>query len=129
MNDDWDPKPHERQWYRHSITGDRGFLVRKDGKDFIRSDNPGEVNDKIFRPSDWMADHQERPLTAFHVAQICFEADKKYRFYMGSPKAMKENWLDLSEEKRILWMQRGPLATRRADLYRAIREALEPDCK
>ena len=124
--DDWEPKPHERQWFRHMVTGDKGYLIRQNGKDMIRLDRPQETNPKVYRPTDWVAEHQDRPLTMFHVAQICFAADKQFRFFTGEQRATKENWLDLNEEKRRLWMERGPLRTDRADLYRAIKKALEP---
>ena len=127
--DNWEPAPHERQWFRNVNSGERGYLVRTDGKDMIRLDRPTETNDKIYRPSDWVSDVQERPLTAYQLARVRFEADKFLRYFTGNPQSLKDDWLNLTDEQRQLWIKRGPRKPERADLWKAIGVALEHLCR
>jgi hypothetical protein len=103
-----DPDPDERFWYRHVTTGDVGYLVRRGGKSMIRFDR---VNEEILRPfnkNEWVEDRDFRPMTQSQVSQVCFEADKMFCRALGLADAGRREWLNLSDDKRIEWMNRGP---------------------
>lgn len=107
QNDNWDPHPGERRYYTHAQNGDRGYLVRRNGKDHIRRDLPGE--EKIVRFSDvWVADHAHRPLNVSQLAMVIYSADQELCRVMGLHSKLKK-WIDLGEEERARWIQgEGP---------------------
>lgn len=121
--DHYEPKPHERVWYTHATTGDRGYAVRREGRDLVRRDRPGI--DDVSDPRDWKRIVDETPtFSAIQIAQICFEADKKLCWALGQPDLAKREWLDLSEAARIKWLNEGPRTSKRAALYAVIRDHL-----
>jgi len=121
---DWDPRPDERVWYSHTRTGDRGFLVRRDGKDMIRLDRPGDDQAVRKLNSEWQTDHDYRPLTRHHVGQVTFEADKRLCWPLGLHSLGNREWLSLSDKERIAWMNQGPPDGVRLAVWKAIVEAL-----
>lgn len=125
---DWDPEPHEREWYREVVSGQRGWRVKRGGQDKIRLDYKEEVTKRL-NPNEWVPDNEKRPMTPSQIAQICFEADKKLCFYLGMAENSRKSWLDLHEEKRRQWIETGPLtrSEERNRLNAAIRVALAPE--
>jgi hypothetical protein len=125
--ENWDPALQERQYHRSRQTGERGYMVRRKGTDFIRLDRPQQEILRPFRESEWIPDVEHRPFTKAQVAQVCFEADRKLCFFLGLHDKAKKEWLSLSDEHRIGWMKRGPLTPPiRHEQWRAIMTALEP---
>lgn len=128
---DWDPKPPDRVWYRHRDSGQRGWMVRRDGKDRIKLDRPDE--DLHFPPGAlWIPDVEHRPLTRMHVAQVCFEADKRLSYFLGKPENLRKEWLNLHEDTRISWMNDGPDDPQRPlrrELWLAIQALLKEHSK
>ncbi len=122
---DWDPKPHERQWYRNAQTGDRAFLVRRDGKDAIRMDR-GPVEDiRVFNDREWVEEDPDIPdFSEIQIAKVTFEADKALCYQMGDVKKARREWLSLLDDQRIKWMREGPQEPRRKKLYAAIKKAM-----
>ena len=101
----WDPTPDEKTFYRSTQDGQRGFLVRRGGKDKIRLDRPME---EIILPlsAQWVPDVQSHPLTAHAVAKIAFVADRALCEAMGRRLPGKDgDWLSLREQLRIKWME------------------------
>lgn len=122
--DEYEPKPHERVWYTHALTGDRGYAVRRLGKDLVRRDRPGI--DDVSDPSNWKRLVDDVPrFSAIQIAQVCFEADKKLCWALGQPDLAKREWLDLKEPARIKWLNEGPRTAQRAGLYAVIRDYLK----
>lgn len=125
-----DPLEHERVWYRHKDTGDRGYAVVRGGNPAIRFDRGMTVDQSSLEPGKWKLDTDKTPeFSAIQIAQICFEADKKLCWAMGLPELAKREWLDLSEKRRIAWVNKGPQVqdvgyARRARLYMAIQTEL-----
>lgn len=106
MNDHWDPHPGERRYYTNATTGDRGYLVRRDGRDAIRLDVPGV--EKVSRLGDaWVADHAHRPLNVSQLAMVVYAADQELCRVLGMHSKLKK-WLDLSESERARWIQGEP---------------------
>ena len=130
-DDSWDPKPHERSWYSHRTTGDRAWLVRRNGEDFMFLDQPmmpDEFRLRRYRQSDWIADPGPRQLQVASIARVAFAADAELRKALGvfgGPKS----WEDLRENERIGWLQgKGPefgKDTPRQRLFRAIYGAIQ----
>lgn len=121
----WDPHPHQRVWYRSAVTGDRGWMVIRDGVDSIKLDRP---NQEIVRPyysSEWAAEKEHRPMTIAQVAQVAFAADRQLCTALQLYGQGKTQWIDLPEEKKIRWYNEGPKNPVRAKLYLAVRKALE----
>lgn len=123
---DWDPEPHGREWYSHTRTGERGYFVRRGGKNCIRLDRPMEDISKPFNESEWNPDREHRPMTAAQVAQIAFEADRKLCFYLGLRERSRKEWQSLSDKQRQFWMSKGPNESQRAELYAGVFLAMRP---
>lgn len=124
---DWDPSPDEKTFYRSTQDGQRGYLVRRGGKDVIRLDRPMQ---EIIHPMNgtWVADVQIHPLTAHAVAAVAFAADRALCKAMGTVLPQKDGeWLSQKEKDRIKWMEKGPQTDDvREDLYDAIMGTLGP---
>ncbi len=103
----YEPEPHDRIWYRHVNTGDRGYLVKRAGKERIRYDRPAE---DLHVPKDgkWKPDDEDKPFTLWQVAQIAFEADKKLCFFQGLHMESRREWESFTEEERYAYMHEGP---------------------
>ena len=124
--DNWDPPDHERVFYRHSTTGDLGWLVRRDGKDCVKYDRPAMDIVRPFRADEWIAELEYRPLTRLQLVQVAFEADKKLCYFLGRHELSRRQWLNLSENERIRWSTNGPPDTGgRQELFQAIMASLE----
>jgi hypothetical protein len=105
--DEWDPKEHEKEWYRNIISGQRGWKVTRKGDPRVRlADYTNDVNRKL--DGDWVPDDEKRKMTRAQVGQICFEADKKLCFFIGLKENATKQWNDLHEEKRREWIESGP---------------------
>lgn len=124
MSMDADPEPHQREWYTHARTGDRGWKVIRGGKDYIKLDRPNEEIARPFQESDWMRDNEIRPLTVAMVARIAFEADRQLCFYMRQRLKASKEWEALSDRERLWWMERGPRDPVRAELYAGVFSAM-----
>ena len=126
LDDDWDPEPAERAHYSHSVTGDHGYLVRRDGKDAIRLDRPGVEDIRSFDAREWVAKLDVRPLQPAQLAQVAFEADQQLCRALGLREFTKQLWLDLSQEQRRAWILKGPQShPDRKALYAAVTKTLK----
>lgn len=115
-----DPEPHQREWFTHVRTGDRGYKVLRDGKDCIRLDRPNEEIVKAFAESEWNADREHRPLSVAQMARLAFEADKQLCFFLRLRLKSLKEWESLSDRERMWWMERGPQDPARKELYESI---------
>lgn len=107
--DYFEPLIHDRVYYRHVDTADRGYAVRRDGKDARRWDRPGN-DDFTFDLSKWKRESDEMPkFSEIQTAQICFEADRKLCWALGLPELAKRDWKDMTEKQRLKWVSDGPL--------------------
>lgn len=103
---DWDPQPSERTYYRSREDGQRGWLVKRDGKDMVRLDRASEV---IILPIDkFDPDRQLHVMSKHQAAKIAFVADRALCAATGDYKASKVDWLDLTDKQRIKFMNNGP---------------------
>lgn len=127
---DWDPGPGEREWFSHAVNGDRGWKVFRGGKPFIHMDRPQQKMERPFREGEWTPDLERRPLTRFAITNTAFEADRTLCRHLGLHDKANKDWLSLTTEQRIEWMERGPkMPDVRAELYAAIMDVLRPLAK
>lgn len=125
LPDTWDPKEGSRSWYRNAATGDRGYVVRRDGKAMIRLDRPHQ---EILKRLDetWIEEDATRPLSPIHIARICFEADRALCAALGDMQKARADWQKLTDHQRQAWITQGPARpAQRAVLYSAIRQVME----
>lgn len=136
MSDTWDPAPAQRQFFRHRLTGDLGWLVRRDGRESMRFDR-GDFDQtvQVRRDDkggviDWNPEKPPAPLNDYHVGMIAFVADTELQRHTGDIGRIKK-WLDMREEDRNRWIRQGPPddTGMRRGVYDAIRKALEPYTK
>jgi hypothetical protein len=124
-----DPPPSKRQYFRSAETGDLGYLVQRKGKDYIKLDRALEEIVKPYNEAtrhQWQPDREWRPLNRVALAQICFEADKVFCRHLGLADLSTKEWLSLSTEQRILWMEKGPTQDpNRAKLWKSIVKSME----
>lgn len=107
-----------RLYYRHVRDGSLGYLVQKDGRDFIQFDRVGEPVLKVFKHDDWIAEAEPRPLSDVAVARIAYEADRAYCRALGMPNV--KDWLNLLDDERVAFMHNGPPSAVRQGLYHVI---------
>lgn len=121
-----DPPPGKREYYIHLETGDRGYLVTRDGKPAIKWDRT-MAKDTTHELHKWKKMVDEVPLFSLHqIAMVAFVADKEICRSMGQVDIAQRQWVDLSEKQRRDWMADGPKAKsgpRRA-VYNAIVKAM-----
>lgn len=123
---DWDPEPGEETWYRDVQTGDRGYLVKRAGRDWIHLDRPNDPTAQWpFDPLKWVVDKEDRPLTSLACAQVAQVADSVLCRALGLHDKARKDWLSMPEKTRIAWMKEGPKKPAiRRKLYLAIRATL-----
>ena len=122
----WEPKEEDRSWYSHSISGNRGYLCKRAGREMIRLDRPNDPHQIMpYDPGTWIVDRERRPLTSMASTQIAFAADRMLCRALGMHDKAKKEWMDLREQTRIAWMEQGPQDPEiRRQLYLAIRTVL-----
>jgi hypothetical protein len=124
MKDHWDPRPDERKYYRSNDDGQRGYLVRREGKDRIRLDRPME---EIVVPLDgkWTQDSKLHVMSKHAAAKIAYIADQALCKATGEYGA-KEEWIDLRDKERIRFMADGPdVGGFRDEFYKGIMALLK----
>lgn len=104
----WDPPINERTFYRSTANGDRGWMVRREGRDCIKLDRPMQDIYRPFKESEWSKEKQHHPMAPMAKAQIAFAADKELCKAIGLFTGSRTTWLDLTDEKRVEWMTKGP---------------------
>lgn len=118
-----------KTYYRHRLTGDRGYLVERGDKTFIRLDRPAEVIERPFVIGEWIEEFELRNFTEVQMATVAFEADKKLCLFLGLPGEASAVWLNMSEQKRISFMREGPKAPAiRCELWESIMTVLRKYC-
>lgn len=108
---DKDPTPDRRIYYRNNATGDRGYLVQRHGADHMKFDRGinGADETRLFKPEDWTLEENRPGMNAHEIAQVAFEADRRYCKSKGLREARVE-WLNLTDDERIRWVKEGPKA-------------------
>lgn len=103
-SDNWDPSPTLRTWYSHVTTGDRGYLVRRNGKDAVRLDRGPTV--EIIKPlnKEWQPDEERRPISRGALARVAYVAHQAFCRALGEHEAARTEWESLSDQERQCWL-------------------------
>lgn len=112
------PASGQRLYYRHVREGHLGFLVQKEGRDYIQFDRVGDPVLRVFKHDDWIAEAEPRPLSEVAIAKIAYEADAALCQALGLGK--QKIWLNLHDEERVGFMRNGPPSSVRQGLYLVI---------
>lgn len=106
---DWEPDPVQREWWQHFRTGDKGWLVRRDGKDMIRMHRGPHVEDlRPFNAREWVPVETPSRLTEDAIARIAWEADCGLLRQLGRYEEAKRDWISLTHKERRGFIQHGP---------------------
>lgn len=120
----------EPAWYRNRMDGQRGKLLRKEGKVYVKLDRPNQEILVPYYEGEWMPEQETRKLNWFHTAKISFAADRELCKALGLHDRAGVEWESLREEDRQLWAERGPNTdpkTLRMRVFQAIMAELEPE--
>lgn len=107
-----------RLYYRHVTQGHLGYLVQKDGRDYIQFDRVGEPVLRHFKHEEWIAEAEPRPLSDIAIARIAYEADRALCRALGMPQT--KDWLNLHDDERVSFLHNGPPSAVRQGLWLAI---------
>ncbi len=78
----------------------------------------------------WVADQEERPMSVAQITQVAFQADNALCKILGMHEQGRRGWVDLSDEQRIDWMEKGPTNDpTRVAIYKAVMAVLRPMAK
>lgn len=103
-----DPPKHERKYYRHVETGDRGYLIFVDGDIVMKYDRGPQAPWTEWKKEKWVEDEQILPMSEMQVAEIAYLTVGRYNYYAGNHAKARRKWESLREEERIHWMKKGP---------------------
>jgi hypothetical protein len=130
LTDDWDPPIADREYFRHSSSGDRGYKVRRGGKEMIRLDRPMQEIILPLIESTWRPDEYGSKLLPMAAAMIAYAADREILRAHGRHAEARKTWQDLKDQERQKWLAQGPGkdpgCPLRQEIYRAISKALGP---
>lgn len=127
-----DPAPENRIYYRNIESGQRAYLVVREGQDRLRIDHGPNVDVVVpLDPTRWSIDKESRPLNRAHLAEIAFVADRVLCARLARHLEARVQWRDLKDQERADFIEKGPRAfgpmpAIRVELYRAMTRALEP---
>lgn len=109
------PPEGERKYYRHSSTGDRGFIVEyPDGTikmRYCRGESSNYQRDVDFSgqaQNRWISDRQTLPAQPHQLGHLCFVADRELCRVIGLKRQADAKWEDLRPETRRKWVTDGP---------------------
>ena len=123
---DWDPKDENRFWLCHHQTGEKGWLVKRNGQIHVRLNRPSCDSTRPYRAPEWAPDRARRPFTAMQIAEAAFEADKVVCRHLGERRLSVRKWSKLTDRQKTAWIREGPKKPEiRAKLYAEIRGLLE----
>jgi hypothetical protein len=98
----------ERQWYRSTINGERGYLTEVNGRQVIRLDRPDDTMPRTYDSASWQPEAPRKPLNKATVAQVTLAADVALCRGLGLVKLAGRKWNTMSDAQRIEWIQSGP---------------------
>lgn len=128
---DYDPPKQAREWVRHVQDGQLGWKVVRQGKTMIKLDRGAQAVEMNYRETDWIEELEHRPLNKWQIAKVAFEADKALCIALGDIAGSKREWINLRDESRQRWIDRGPSGSTpehevRRGLFKAVMAQLAP---
>lgn len=120
----FDPDPGRRIWVQSSVTGDVGWLVRRDGQERVRLDRPNQEIVVDFN-GNWTQIVEHRRIAHSQLVRVAFEADRELMRLLGHHDKARKEFRDLGEKQLAAWIEEGPKEPPiRALLYRSIMDTL-----
>ena len=98
----------EREYYRSKTTGDLGYLVERDGKQWLKLDRSGPEVLKEFSEHSWQREEHRAPLNRQQVGKLPREFDQLLCRALGQGQEAKKDWLAMQMEEQTEWMEFGP---------------------
>jgi hypothetical protein len=100
------------KWFRHHLTGDKGFLVEENGERFIQYDRGPNVKERVpFNEKNWKPEEDQRPLTKFQMGHLAYECDLALCKVAGIGPRNRKEWISMSDGDRATWTANGPPKT------------------
>jgi hypothetical protein len=120
-----DPPLGDRVYYRSNVTGERGFLVTRNGEQRVKMDRPGEELTRRL-DTEWKSERVPVSMTDMQKVQVAWATDQVFCRVLGNRAANKKEWLSMSPDERISFLENGPGDSGRRDaLFLAIMGALK----
>lgn len=120
----------ERIYYRHTQTGDRGYLVEVNGEKHIKYDRPYDPTTMPFNGPEaarWELDKHPEPFSLGQAIQPVFEADRALCNILGLYGEGRRSWQSMTEKDRVKFILEGPKEPPiRVVVYKALRKILAP---
>jgi hypothetical protein len=92
-------------YYRNAKTGDKAYLVERNGVTMVKLDRPNEEIIRRFIPEEWIPDNETKPFTRAQVAMAIKAFDQKLCHFLGHVKLAKTSWKDMPEKERVEWIK------------------------
>lgn len=115
--------------YRSTLTGDRGFLLTRGGKKYVRLDRGSVISEKPYKESEWVEESENRPLLPMQVTRIYFELEKHLKIATGDVTAQRSmDWEMMTQRDRTAYFDTmddtdNKLVRR---LHKAVHKILDP---
>lgn len=115
------------EYFRHRQTGERGYLVQRDGEVMIKMDTGPQGAEKRFVRHFWVPDAEHRPLTRTEIGRVLYESDIAVcRMLHIEQGRRRPEWGLLSHDKQQKWALEGPKEPRRRAAWAALLEVFLP---
>jgi hypothetical protein len=117
----------EREYYKHKDTGDRAYLIERDGETLIKLDTGPNGPERPFIKSQWIRDVDHRPYTRHAIARVAYAADLELVRVLGihEPRR-KDDFMSMSQKEAEFWMFKGPTHPLRRSVWFGIMSELLP---
>lgn len=114
--------PPAKRWYKRKSDGQLGYMTEVNGREMIRLDRPNDPTAVVPYSEDWDPVSSDRPISKHQVAKIAFAADRALCLVLAKHAEAKEEWVGLTDAKRLKFVKEGPPADPplRRELYEAI---------
>lgn len=102
-----DPTPDERRYFRHTRTGDRAYLVWREGIQKLRLDRG--LQEIVFpRTDEWEEDLDRSQFTLQQIARVAWAADRQLLAALSRYQEARLEWQNLPEKTRLKFVEQGP---------------------
>lgn len=106
-----------RTWVRCSQTGQRAYLVQRNGKNMVRLDRPEEELVYPYDSSRWIPEKDGPKYNRAQAAMVAYAADRVLLRFDGKMQESRREWESQTEAERFRFIQNGPLDPYRKTIY------------
>lgn len=118
----------EREWFTEVTTGERGYKIKRDGREVIRYDRGPNSPEVDFDKGRWVPQKDpERKLTATQVAFVLHQADLALAKVLNDPDGDQRQWLSMPGSAQTAVFVNPPAGRKmRTRLWAYMRSAFKP---